>query len=225
VLFAPAETFDDIARRPDILAPLALLLVISIASTAVLVPRMDFETMIRTQLQQSGGEMKEADLDRAVRMGQAAAKVFAYCSPLLAVVFYVVIAAVLLLAFRLFGGEGNFKQALSVTLYAWIPLTLFSIILTLVAFSHGTIDPATMATVVKSNPAFLVDFNEQRVLFALLSSLDVFLIWTLILLSFGFSSVSRLSKWTSAAIVFSIWIATVIVKVGFAALGASKMKG
>jgi hypothetical protein len=225
VLFAPAETFDDIARKPDVLAPIALLIVIGIASTIVLVPRMDFETMMRTQMQQSGRQMKEADMDRVVRMGKAFATTTAYASPVLAIAFYVLIAGILLLAFRLFGGEGTFTQALSVTLYSWVPLTLFSIILALVAFSHGTIDPATVATVVKSNPAFLVDFNEQRVLYALLSSFDVFVIWTLILLTFGFSAVSKLSKGVSVAIVFSLWIAGVIVKVGFAAMGAAKMKG
>jgi len=225
VLFAPAETFDDIARTPDVLAPMALLLLIAIGSTVVLVPRMDFESTIRTQMQQSGREMKPADMDRAVKMGKAFGTMIAYCSPLLGIAFYVVLAGILLLAFRLFGGEGNFTQALSVTLYAWIPLTLFSIILALVALSRDSIDPTTIATVVKSNPSFLVDFSEQRVLFALLSSLDVFVVWTLILLTFGFSAVSKLSKGMSAAIIFSLWIAATIVKVGFAALGAAKMKG
>jgi len=225
VLFAPAETFEDIARKPDVLAPIALLILIGIASTVIMVPRMDFETMIRTQMQQSGRQMKDAEMDRAVRFGKAFATTTAYASPVLALAFYVIIAGVFLLAFRLFGGEGNFTQALSVTLYSWVPLELFTIILALVAFSHGSIDPATVATVVKSNPAFLVDFTEQRVLFALLSSFDVFVIWTLILLTFGFSAVSKLSKRVSAAIVFSLWIVSVFVKVGFAAIGAARMKG
>ena len=44
VLFAPAETFKDIARKPDILVPLLILIVIGFIVTALIVPRMDFAT-------------------------------------------------------------------------------------------------------------------------------------------------------------------------------------
>jgi hypothetical protein len=67
--------------------------------------------------------------------------------------------------------------------------------------------------------------KAQPILFALLTSLDVFMLWTIILLTIGFSKVSRLSKGKSAAIIVSLWIVTVAIKLGFAALGAARMKG
>jgi FtsH-binding integral membrane protein len=66
--------------------------------------------------------------------------------------------------------------------------------------------------------------SEHPVLFSLLSSFDIFTIWTLILLIIGFSTLSRMSRGKSAAIVISLWLFTVVVKLGFAALGASRMK-
>ena len=59
---------------------------------------------------------------------------------------------------------------------------------------------------------------------AVLSSVDIFMIWTLILLVIGFSTLSRLSRAKSAAIVISLWLVTVVIKVGLAALGALRMK-
>jgi hypothetical protein len=190
----------------------------------VIVPRIDFEESVRQQMEQSNRNMSPADMDRAARMGAAFGKVMAYVGPLWAVVFLVILAAIFLLAFRLMGGEGTFKQAFSVTLYSWVPLLLNSIVMTIVAFSRDSLDPQLMPTLVKSNPAFLVDLKTHPVLFSALSSLDIFTIWTLILMIIGFAAMSRFSKVKSAVIVISLWLITLIVKLGFAALGAARMK-
>jgi len=224
VLFAPVDTFRDIARKPDILVPLIVLVVIGFLVTAVLVPRMDFETMMRTQMEQSGRNMPEADMQRSLKIMSSFGKVMAWAGPIWGILFYVIIAGVLLLAHRLMGGEGNFAQAFSATLYAWIPQAINSIIVAIVAFAKGEIDPSTMATLVKSNPAFLVDMKEHPVLFSALSSIDIFTIWTVILLIIGFAALSRFSKAKSAAIVISLWLVAIVVKLGFAALGAARMK-
>lgn len=221
VLFAPAETFRDIARKPDFLVPVLVMVIIGFVATALLVPRMDFEAMTREQMEQSGRQMSEADIERASRMGAAVGKVIAWISPVLGVVIWLIIAAVLLLGHRVMGGDGNFAQAFSTTVYAWIPNAISGIITTVVAMAKGEVNPATMNTLVKSNLGFLADMQDNPILFALLSSLDVFTIWTLILLVIGFSTISRFSRAKSAAIVISLWLVTVVVKLGFAALGAA----
>jgi hypothetical protein len=225
VLFAPAETFEEIARRPDVIGPLALLVVFSIITTVLFVPRMDFEEAVRQQIAQSGRQMSPADEEQGVRMGVALGKAVSYFGPVWSIAFYAVIAGVLFFAFRMFGGEGTYKQAFSTTLYAWIPMVIYSVVLTIVVVARGSVDPTTIATAVKSNPAFLVDPTEQRVLFSFLSSFDVFTIWTLILLTFGYAAFSKLSKTTSAAIVVSLWAVTVVIKVGWVAMIGSRMGG
>jgi hypothetical protein len=224
--FSPSESFADIARRPNVLAPLIIMVVITLVSTVVVVPRMDFETMMRDQLATSGklNGMSSEDADRVVRFSVAFGKVIGYSSPLLAIAAWVVIAGVLLIAFRLFGGEGTFKQAFSVTLYAFVPLLIKSIVSTFVVLAKGTIGVEEMAVLVRSNPAFLVDMKTNQVLFALLSSLDLFTIWTTVLLIIGFAFVARVSKAKSAVIVISLWALALVIKLGFAAIGAAKAR-
>ena len=226
VLFSPDETFRDIAARPRILAPLALLLAVAIAGAAILVPRMDFETMMRDRLEHSdkAAQMSPADMDRAVRMGSSFGKMIGYTSPVVAIGIWALIAVALWLTFRLFGNEGAYNQAFAVTLYAWIPLTINSIIGLVVAMTRSSIDPESMATMVASNPAVLVDLHAHPVLFSFLSSLDLFTVWTIVLLIFGFAQVARTSKARSAAVVLSWWAVFLFFKVGFAALGAARMK-
>lgn len=226
VLFSPGETFRDIARRPDIVGPLLLLVILGFIATALILPRFDFAEMTAQQaaaMKKQNPNMTDDDVDRIAKFGKASATVMAWVSPLLQLAWFALIAGVLLLAFRMFGGEGTFKQAYSVTLYSWAPRVLQSIVMVVVVLARGTVDPMSMATVVKSNPAFLVDMKEQPVLFSLLSSLDVFAIWSLVLFVIGFAAVAKTSKGKSAAIVLSLWLVTIAIKLGFAALSASRM--
>ncbi|HYO75584.1 MAG TPA: Yip1 family protein [Thermoanaerobaculia bacterium] len=223
VLFTPAETFREIAQRPDVLAPMLLMLAIGFITASLIVPRLDIESMLAAQSEQlraRNPNMTDADMERVERFGAASTKVLSWLSPLFSILSYVVIAAVMLFAFRLMAGEGNFTQALSVTLYAWTPLLLFSIVMTIVVVARGAFDPTTAASLVKSNPAFLVDQKEQTVLYSLLSSFDVFTFWSLFLFIIGFAAMSKLSKATSAAIVIGLWVAFIVVKLGFAAMSA-----
>ena len=227
VLFAPAETFQDIVRKPDIIGPLLIIIIIGYISTALIMPKIDYESMMVQQAEQMsrrGQEMTEEQRAQMERITMAGVKVFSWVLPLLMVAGYAIIAGVLLLAFRLMGGEGNFKQAFSITLYSWMPMVLLGIITTIIVLARGTFDPVTAATLVKSNPAFLVDMKEQPIVFSLLSSFDLFTIWMLALLIVGFATMARVSKAKAAAIVISLWLAWILAKAGFAALGASRMK-
>ena len=229
VFFSPTETFQDIARKPDILVPLLILTLFGFATTLLIMPRMDLDAMVAQQtemMQKKNPNMSDADLERAGRYTKAFAKVGGYVGPVLVILGYLVIALVLWGAFRLMGGDGGYKHALSTTLYAYVPrMILGGIIAVVIIMARGSVDPSAMASVVKTSPAFLVDMKEQPVLFAFLSSFDIFILWTIFLLVLGFSIVSRLSKAKSAAIVISLWLITVFIKLGFAALGAAQMKG
>lgn len=227
VLFAPAETFQNIVRHPDILAPLLIIVILGYISTAVIMPKIDMTSMMEqqaAQMRKQNPNMSEDQVAQMERISAAGVKVMSWVLPVLMVAWYAIMAGVLLLAFRLLGGEGNFKQAFSVTLYAWMPMVLLSILSTIIVLARGTFDPVTAATLVKSNPAFLVDMKEQPLLFSLLSSFDLFTIWMIALLIIGFATIARVSKAKAAAIVISLWIALIVVKLGFAALGASRMQ-
>ena len=220
VLFNPVETFADIARRPDILVPLLVIVVISIVTSVVMVPRVDWEATIRDQMSQSGRDMAPEDEDRAVRFGVAAAKALAYASPVVGLIMLVIIAAILLFVFRLLGGEGTFKQAFSTTLYAWMPLLVSGIIGIIVLFAKGSVTAQQLPNLVMSNLSFLTSPRSNPVLYAFLSSIDLFSFWTLALFIIGFSYVARVTKAKSAAVVISLWLVLILAKIGFAAMSA-----
>lgn len=220
-LFAPTATFEGIARKPNVLVPLIIYIVWSIASSVLMVPHMDFETSSREQIEKTQPNLAPEDVDRMVKMNAGIVKGMFYASPVISIIFFVILAAILLGAFRILGGEGDFLQALSVTIYAWTPQLLKAIATLIIVMVRGKVDLIELNTIVRSNPGFLVDMNEHPVLFSLLSSLDLFTIWTVALLSIGFAYVSRFSKAKAATIVISLWAFWTVLKVG----GAAVMSG
>jgi hypothetical protein len=212
VLFSPDSTFASIARRPDWVLPLVLLMVFSLVSGIVIAQHVDFGAAAREAMEQNKNASPE-QIDKAVRISSSIGKVFTYLSPVLVVIGLLVIAGICLLAFRLFGGEGDFKQAFSVTCYASIPNIIKSIVMVAIILMRGGIVPAQgLATVVRSNLGFLADYKTNPMAFALLSSLDIFSVWYLILLIIGFAYVARVTKAKSAVIIISLWIVALLFK-------------
>lgn len=219
VFFSPDATFRDIAARPDIVLPLVIFVLVGIVGAVVVSQHVDFGATMRAELESRGG-MSQEQIARTVKMGSAVARAMIYFSPFLSIALLALVAGVYLIAFRLFGGEGGFKQAFSITLWAWMPLSLKSLLMSGILFTRKTIPAEDLVTLVRSNLAFLVDPLKQRVLFGLLASLDVFMIWMLVLLTLGFAYMAKMSKGRSAALVFGIWASFLVVKTGFAAMFA-----
>ncbi|HYS54801.1 MAG TPA: Yip1 family protein [Thermoanaerobaculia bacterium] len=209
VLISPDETFASIARQPDFLVPLILILVGSVIGGIIFAQRVDFMSAAREAMEERGN-MTEAQIDSAVRIGSIIGKSFAYASPLVSVIALLVVAAVMLLAFRLMGGEGTFQQAFATTTYAWMPGLIKSIIITIIIAVKSGVTAVDLPTLVRSNLAFLVTMKEHPMLFSLLASIDIFGIWTLVLFIIGFAHVGKVSKAKSAAIVITLRVVSVL---------------
>ncbi len=212
VLFSPNQTFASIARRPDWVLPLVLILITSLGAGFVIAQHVDFGSATREAMEQNKNVSAE-QIDKAVKMTNTFGKVFSYISPVIGTIFLLIIAGILLVVFRLFGGEGDFKQAFAVTCYASMPSIIKSIVTVIIIVARGGMVPAqALATIVRSNPGFLVDYKTNPMAFALLSSLDLFTIWYLALLIIGFAYVSRLSKAKSAMIIIGLWLLATCLK-------------
>ena len=224
VLFSPDATFASIARRPDWVVPLVLLLLVSLAAGIIIAPHVDFGAAAREAMEQNKNTTPE-QIEKAVKISASIGKVFTYISPVLSLIGLLVIAGVVLLAFRIFGGEGDFKQAFSVTCYASIPTIIKSVVTLIILLAKGGVIPAqALATLVRSNLGFLADYKTNPVAFALLSSFDVFSVWFLALLIIGFSYVARVSKVKAAVTIISLWIIVLLLKLIGPALQSLRAK-
>jgi hypothetical protein len=93
-----------------------------------------------------------------------------------------------------------------------MPGVIKSIIMTVIVATRSNVSALDIATLVRSNLAFLVGMKEHPMAFVLLSSLDIFTVWLLALFIIGFAYVSKVSKAKSAAIVITLWIIATLFK-------------
>ncbi|HEY2091047.1 MAG TPA: Yip1 family protein [Thermoanaerobaculia bacterium] len=205
VLFNPGPTFESIAQRPNILGPLLVFIVIGILSAVAVGVKADFNSLAREAIE-ANPNIPPDRVESSVNMTKGIMKVSMYASPLLIVLMLVITAGVCLLAFRMFGGEGNFNIALSVTIYAWFPRLIRGILGAIVVLTKGSMSLYDLQNPVMSNLAFLFDPKTQPVQYALGSALDIFNIWSLVLLIIGMAAMSKLSKARSATIVIVLWV-------------------
>jgi len=212
VLFSPDATLASIARRPDWVLPLVILLIMSLGAGVIIAQHVDFGAAAREAMEQNKNASPE-QIDRGVKMAAGIGKVATYLSPVLSAIGLLIIAGVLLLAFRLFGGEGDFKQAFSVTCYSSMPGVIKSIIMMIIIVAKGGIIPGQeLATLVRSNLGFLVDYKANPMAFAVLSSIDIFSLWFLALMIIGFAYLARVSRVKSAVVIISLWLVVLCFK-------------
>src|SRR5262249_24613937 len=132
---APSEAFRDIVARPNVLAPIVILLALNIAFTAVWLRNVEPREFMKAQIEQAGRwdkippDRREEVLDQQARL----LPIFGWPGALLgAPIVIVVVGAVFLFVFRFFfAGELSFKQSLAVTGHAFLAVALVTTPLTL----------------------------------------------------------------------------------------------
>jgi len=205
VLFSPGDTFDSIVKRPNILGPLLVFVVISVLSAVAVAVKVDFDSLAREAIE-ANPNIPPDKAASAVGMTKAIMKVSMYASPVLIVLMLVITAGICLLAFKMFGGEGDFNIALSVTTYAWFPRLIRGILGAIVMLSKGSLSIYELQNPIMSNLGFLFDPKTQPVQYAMGSAIDIFNIWSLVLLIIGLAAMSKFSKAKSATIVIVMWL-------------------
>jgi hypothetical protein len=218
VFFSPTRTFEAIAVRPSWIAPVILWILCSVAVSAVLIPRMDFERMMRDGMERRGQKMSDEQLQSMVERQKKFAPVFGYAGAVLApVVICLLVAVVLWGSFRAFGWDTSYPQALGATSHAFLPGVLGSLLLLPLVARRETVDPSSMGDLLRSNLGFLAG-PDAKALHSLLGSLDLFSFWTIALLTIGLAAAARIRRGQAAGIVISLWAVYVLGKAGFAAI-------
>lgn len=225
VFLSPSEAFSDIARRPDFLVPLIVIVLSALAIVETMIRKIGMERIIRIALEQSGQaeQMSPEQLEQALDRGAAIAGIFAHLGGLLGPPIYVLLVAGLglLILNLVFGETVNFKAALSVTCYAHLPASLVGGLTAISLIFLGDPDGFNPQSPVPASIGFFLDPGTvSKPLYTLLLSVDIFTIWFLLLLGVGLSEVCRrkvkpLSISLSYVVLWAFWI---FGKMGLAAV-------
>lgn len=223
VLVAPGETFRSIAERPTWLPPLLLLVLLGSAVGLILQTRTDPEEMVRGQIEMLKVDMPQAQVDKMIEDQEnrtTAAKVgLAAVGVVIQAVIYAVVAVLFWIGFRLFGSEMDYLRSLATTLYGYMPLAVASLINLPLMFTRETLtfEEARNGGVLVSSLKALAPEDASSVTEALLGSVDLFTVWTLVLLTIGYKMVAKVSTAVASGIVILFWLIYVVGKLGLTA--------
>lgn len=222
VLFSPKPTFESIVRRPTWVVPVVLGCVFFIAVVAIFTQRGGWPSFFEKQaannsrMQKLSAEDQRVTIERQIKV---APLVGYFEGVIIPPIGALVVAGVLLLVFNLsVGTKIDFKTSLGIVAFAWVPWLIHGVLSILVLFMK---DPSTvdLQNIVASNPGALLSDDASKWLVALLGSIDMFAIWTMILLAIGFSAADskKLSFGKSLVLVIIPWVLFTVLKVGLTA--------
>jgi hypothetical protein len=225
VYFSPGETFQDIGRAPRVLLPIIVLALLTLAAVFVTFERLPMDRVFNQRIEEAvqSGQINEEQAERQREGMKRMAPFMKYGIPFVAaisvIIITLVIAGVAKLVSLMMGTENNFMPLWSVAIYTTLAISIISTILFLILLFVKPADEFDITNPLGSNLAALLPMlgvsELPKFLKALLTYVDVFFIWKIILLGIGFAAVSRKLK-TSTAITI-----TSIVAVVFALGGAA----
>ncbi len=222
---APSKTFTDIKRSASWWVPWLLTAVFSLLFVYAMDSKIGFERIAESAMRQNPRAAAQLDQlspeqrQQRIDLGAKAGRIIAYCTPVIGLLFAVIIAALLMAAFNFgAGAQIGFATSLAVTMYASLPGVFKALIGTVALFAGVDPEAFNPQNPVASNLGSLVSMTEHPALFTIASSVDLFTIWTLVLLGLGYAWVSKLKRSTTLGVVIGIFVLYVLVRAGIAAI-------
>jgi hypothetical protein len=224
VFFAPRKIFTDLRRNASWWAPFLITALVSMLFVYVVDQKVGFrkvaENQIKAQPKQAERmEQMPADQREKVMQQQVSlTRIISYAFVVVLLLWFVIVAAVLFATIKFgVGAEVKFKTLLALTIYATLPGLLKSLLAIAAILAGVSSDGFTFQNPVATNPGYFIDPTAAPVLYSLLTKLDIFSIWTMVLTAIGITCISKVKTGTAFAVVFGWFIFLTLVGVGFTA--------
>jgi hypothetical protein len=222
VLWSPGEAMFKLSKEPRILVPMLFLAVYSLAAGIVVRTKVDMTEVGMRVIERTPGAANFSEEQRAMVRSQI--KAFDTLGLAATVVIVplsiVVIAGLYFGVFSILGRVGGFKEFLSITSFAFVPIIFSQLAAIARAFTmpQETIMPDEMGSI--SLAAFLDRQTTSPAWFSAVNSVDLATMWVLALMVIGYKFVTpkSLSAGARAAGVVSLFLIYVGFKLGIAAM-------
>jgi hypothetical protein len=146
-------------------------------------------------------------------------RIFAYASPLTGLLIYLIIAAVLMGTFRFgAGADVGYKTSLAIVMYGSLPFVISALLGILSLSAGANPESYNLNNPVASNPAYFMDMAGNKFFYNLASALDVFTIWSIVLMAIGFARNSKLRAGICFTMIASWYLLWKLLTAGLALL-------
>ncbi len=204
ILTAPRETFADVVARPRWFGMMALVVVLTAVLTGGFLSTKVGQTAWLDQAVRSsesfGRQVSDQQYQAMEKMAPYAGVLAAVQIAVISPVFTLILAGILFAVFNAaLGGDSSFRQLFSVVVHASAITVVQQLFVTPLNFVRESMSSATNLAV------FLPMLDEGSFLAKLLGTIDLFLIWWVVVLSIGLSVLYRRKTGPIAASLFVVY--------------------
>jgi hypothetical protein len=224
---APSKTFEDIRRSAAWWMPFLISLIISFAFSMTIEKKVGWHQVMENTIQNHPAQQEQLDKltpeQRAQRESISVViyRVIAFGYPVFGLIVAAIVAGVLMLTLNLgMGAQAKYWQYFATYIYGvWLPGAIKAILIVILVFAGGGGENFNLENPIGTNLGFYVSNSSlPAALRALLTDIDIFTIWSAVLLALGLSIVCRVSRGKAYGVVFGWWAVIILFGVARAAI-------
>jgi hypothetical protein len=225
IFFEPGRTFEDLRRKPRFILATLLIIAFSMTFQILFINKMGEERIKRAVLEQinkssQADSMSPEQKQQAIDLNMKIQGVVKYLIPVVIIILFLIGGLLYWGGSSAMGGSATFLGALSVWVYSSFPPLVVSSIANIIILFLKSADDIDITEgqrgLVHANPSLFIDGKSMPVLATIISTLDVFAIWALVLAAIGLQKVGKISKGAAWGIV----ILVTLIGIGLRILGA-----
>lgn len=221
--FEPAETFAKIFVKSRVWMAIVLQVAMGVLFTSVWLEKMDAREFMKAQMEQNSriqqlpAEQVEQIINTQARFVRTWGRIAPFFVPVL---IDLILAGIFMFIFRFFmAADVSFMQSLAVIAWTFAAIGLVQTPVMLLVFwlkGDWNVDPNQ---IIQANPTIFFEVGSMsRWIWSLLSSFDLFSLWTLFLFASGFSVAGKRGLSSGLWGVGIPWVIYLAFKVGFVLL-------
>lgn len=227
IFSAPAKTFIDIKNgHRSWWLPFLIYVILGYAFFGVVNAKVGMRQVAENQIRLSPktedrlAQLTPEQRESQMKISAAITSGIFYATPIMLLIFCVVVSAVLLGTINFgFGGKAKFGTVFSMWMYAMLPSVIKPILGIAVLLAGAAPETFNVKNYAPTNlGAFLSPTDIGPALYSLASSIDVTTIWCLVVMGIGLAAVAGVKRGSGYISVFGWWILIVLLGVGTAAL-------
>lgn len=224
IFFDPGATFEDLRRKPRFVMALILMIVVFSAFQVAFVEKIGLKKIVAARLEANSRVQQMPESDKRQMIEQQSAPVFKYITyastPVVMIILFFIGGLIYWFGISAVGGKTTFLRATAVWIYSSFPPTVIAMIANFIVLFLKPVDDIDLAGsqqgLVAANPTMFLDLKSQPVLNTLVSAIDLFAIWGLILAAIGLRTVGKLSSGAAWAVVLTVSLVFLALRAAFA---------
>jgi Yip1 domain len=222
---APAKTFEDVRRNSSWWVPWLLISISALVFVYTVQLKVGFDQVVRNEVAKSPRSQSqlervpEQQRNERLRGITKFTQAVSYASPITGLIAFLIMAGVLMASFNFGAGASiPFKTSLAVVSYGNLPTIIYSLLGVLSLVAGVSPEGFNIKNPVATNPAYFMDPAGNHFLYGMASALDLFVLWTIVLMAIGYSTVSRVRRSTTFATIVGWYLVWKLLGSGLATL-------